>query len=296
MHSLMISRALRLSGNSNNFKRLVHVAAASGFSEESKSSQSYEKGRPTYSHASLQQINGILLNKTSQKPVNVVEIGAGTGKFTESFVDYFGKTHPNLSLQFTAIEPSEGFRKTLAEKNVKGVKAVDGTGDNIPAESKSADAVMIAQAFHWMDNVKTLKEIHRVLRPQGTLFLIWNTYDYSKDWLKIVDEEILTPTYGDVPRQQTEKWRQCFFDDASKPLFTPIHGWYDPYVFAGDRQMVLDRFLSTSVIVNLPHAQKDKVVVRINQLLDTHPDFEKARRTGVYEVPYVTHLAWVKAV
>jgi ubiquinone/menaquinone biosynthesis C-methylase UbiE len=46
-----------------------------------------------------------------------------------------------------------------------------------------ADAIFVAQAFHWMANVDTLREMYRVLKPTGQLFLVWNTLDSTIPWL-----------------------------------------------------------------------------------------------------------------
>ena len=38
--------------------------------------------------------------------------------------------------------------------------------------------MIIAQGFHWFADLDSLKEIYRVLKPQGKLGLIWN-FDYA---------------------------------------------------------------------------------------------------------------------
>lgn len=38
----------------------------------------------------------------------------------------------------------------------------------------SADAVLVADAWHWFDAVATMEEVRRVLRPGGWLGLVWN--------------------------------------------------------------------------------------------------------------------------
>lgn len=277
----------------------VHESAKDGFT--ASSAASYEKGRPEYTEESLQQLMNVLrvsgnhrLTGNSTK-YNIVELGAGTGKFTQSFIRHVGHLN-DLQVQYLATEPSEGFRTTLAAKKLPNVVVADGTGTNIPVnKAGEVDLVIAAQAFHWMDTVDTLKEIHRVLAPRGTFAMIWNTYDYSFDWLRQLDHDILTPAYDidRTPRQQSEEWRKCFFAPETLPLFSAIHSWYSPYVHTGTRETVLNRIASTSVIAKLPEAEKQKYFTRLNQILDTHPELTTARKTQQFGVPYVTHLAWV---
>ena len=48
-----------------------------------------------------------------------------------------------------------------------------------PWVTRTVDAVVVAQAFHWFDPEVALAEIDRVLRPGGWLALIWNERDES---------------------------------------------------------------------------------------------------------------------
>ena len=86
-------------------------------------------------------------------------------------MDEFFKQDASLQYEIHAVEPSDGFREELEDwsNSVGGaVKAVKGTGESIPMENDSIDIVVIAQAFHWMANQSTLKELHRVMKP-GTI-------------------------------------------------------------------------------------------------------------------------------
>ena len=55
-----------------------------------------------------------------------------------------------------------------------GARALDGTAEEMLLDTRTADAVAVAQAFHWFDGGAALDEIHRVLRPGGSLALVWN--------------------------------------------------------------------------------------------------------------------------
>lgn len=81
-----------------------------------------------------------------------------------------------------------------------GVKALPGSSYEIPLEANSVDSVIAAQAFHWFGDEQSLKEIRRVLRPGGTLGLIWNAHVPS------VSQRVKRPfpkiefLFEDVPR------------------------------------------------------------------------------------------------
>ena len=51
-------------------------------------------------------------------------------------------------------------------------------------EDASVDAVVLGQAWHWVDPVTASAEIGRVVRSGGTLGLIWNARDGRVDWVR----------------------------------------------------------------------------------------------------------------
>ena len=70
----------------------------------------------------------------------VLEIGAGTGKFTSLLAER------KEDFEVVAIEPHQQMRKVLEEKKLKGVKVVEGSATSLEAvEDGWADAVVIAQ-------------------------------------------------------------------------------------------------------------------------------------------------------
>jgi SAM-dependent methyltransferase len=282
--------------------RAVHDTATKGFTADSASS--YESGRPSYTTESLDRIIEVVFAaKPDSDEAKVLELGAGTGKFTKSLLEYVSKPgvadlYPVLyNLQYIATEPSSGFRDALMNnvKLLKGnIKVDTAVGNSIPAESNTLDAVIAAQAFHWMANVDTLKEVHRVLVPYSPLVMIWNSYDYSYDWLKQIDEKILTPAYGEgVPRQQNGKWEECFQTDEGRSLFSMVQKWQGQNIHQGNLDMVVNRVLSTSVIVEKTEAERAEVEKIVRDILATHPELAEARRTNKYEISYITELAWV---
>ena len=105
----------------------------------------------------------------------VLDLGAGTGKFTRSLVE--------RGLDVIAVEPDDVMRLTLTAV-LPTVRAPAGTGESIPLPDASVDLVTIAQAWHWMDAARAAVEIARVLRPGGSLALVWNIRDESVAWVR----------------------------------------------------------------------------------------------------------------
>ena len=82
------------------------------------------------------------------------------------------------------------------------MRALEGTATAIPLADQSVDAVVCAQAFHWFAAAEALREIHRVLRPGGTLGLVWNMRDARVPWVARLDA-IVNRHEGDTPRYYT---------------------------------------------------------------------------------------------
>jgi SAM-dependent methyltransferase len=99
---------------------------------------------------------------------SVVDLGAGTGACTRLLLD--------LADQVTAVEPDDRMRAVLATQ-VPGARALEGRGEAIPVADGSADAVFASSSWHWMDPLLALPEVARVLRPGGTLGVVWSGPD-----------------------------------------------------------------------------------------------------------------------
>jgi ubiquinone/menaquinone biosynthesis C-methylase UbiE len=107
----------------------------------------------------------------------VVDLGAGTGKFTKLLVSSAPR-----GARVIAVEPVEGMRKKFASL-LPMVELLAGSAEHIPLETNWVDAVVVAQAFQWFNGIAALQEIYRALKPGGSLGLIWNATDESMDWM-----------------------------------------------------------------------------------------------------------------
>jgi ubiquinone/menaquinone biosynthesis C-methylase UbiE len=221
-----------------------------------RNAASYERGRPDYPAAAVAIIVGTFGITSSS---TVLDLAAGTGKLTRLLVP--------TGAQVVAVEPMAGMRTTLAAA-VPGVDVRDGQAENIPLDDRSVDAVTIGQAFHWFATQQALHEIHRVLRPNGGLALIWNRRD-SRQPIQHAIDDLVQRYRGDVPAHRGERWKTAF---AETDLFTPLQEWRLPHHQEVDEELLVDRVLSISFITNLPDAKRAEVEKEVRALAQGQPN------------------------
>ena len=131
----------------------IRSAAEQGFGPAKTAA--YERGRPTYDGAvvqSLLRMSG-LLDKSSKHQLKVVELGAGTGKFSRVLDKQLRAAHGEENTQrwqYRAVEPVEAMREEFKRASpALADSIIAGSARNIPAAADSLDAVFAAQAFHW---------------------------------------------------------------------------------------------------------------------------------------------------
>jgi SAM-dependent methyltransferase len=120
----------------------------------------YASGRPPYPEAAIDDC-------MPAGATAALDLAAGTGILTAALL--------SRGLDVTAVEPSPEMRGLVPAP----ARAVDGTAESIPLPDASVDVVVVGQAWHWFDPPRALDEIARVLRPTGTLSLMWNLFDAS---------------------------------------------------------------------------------------------------------------------
>jgi hypothetical protein len=113
----------------------LHKGASLGFSNAA----AYDAYRPSYPPAAVETfLNRLRLAGNAE--ARIVEVAAGTGKFTELLV-----ARPE-QYKIIAVEPHEGMRKTLVDKRLGDqVEVVDGFAAKMPVEGEWGDACVVAQ-------------------------------------------------------------------------------------------------------------------------------------------------------
>ncbi|KAG5650771.1 hypothetical protein H0H81_011110 [Sphagnurus paluster] len=261
----------------------VHIVAQSGFDLEN---ELYDRARPSYQAFALSYIHDAL---RSTGPINVAEIGAGTGIFTRALL-----SHPQWATkikQIKAVEPAPGMRnvlrKTIADERVT---VDDGTFENTGVDDHWADMVLIAQAFHWCpDFDRASAEFSRILKPEGLAVFIWNLEDRDQAcWVAQLRDRIERHEEGS-PQFRLGLWRQVFDTNSYQQFFLPPveKTWH--YVLQTTAENAVDRASSKSYIAILPEVEKAEVQRDVRNIVlkgdgKVWIDEEK----GIFEYPYQT--------
>ncbi len=224
----------------------------------------YERARPGYPHEAVRWLVG-------EAPLDVVDLGAGTGKLTRSLVA--------LGHRVTAVEPLDAMRAQL--ERVNGVAVHAGSAEAIPLADASADVIVCAQSFHWFDHARALPEIARVLRPGGRLALVWNTRDERAPWVRRLSELIGTESVGRPDADEPI---------AASGLFGPVERAAFALEQLLDRDTLRDLVLSRSYCAKLPPPEREPVLAAVQALYG-----EVADPDGIV-LPYVTECSRARLV
>ncbi|MCA8923884.1 MAG: class I SAM-dependent methyltransferase [Planctomycetes bacterium] len=119
----------------------------------------YARWRPGYPAAALEAALAGL-----PTPTRAVDVGCGTGISTRALHAAGART--------LGVEPDPRMLAQAAAQG--GPRYVVGRAEALPLADASQDLVFVAQAFHWFDRDRALREFQRVLRPGGRVALVWN--------------------------------------------------------------------------------------------------------------------------
>ena len=217
----------------------------------------YDRGRPAYPAEAIGWLTG------GEAKV-VLELGAGTGKLTRQLVD--------AGHAVFATDPDEAMLEVLRER-VPEVSARTATAEDIPANDRSVDVVVVAQAFHWFDHEVALAEIARVLKPGGHLALMWNSRDERIPWVRRM---------GDILGRQDSNT-----SSSQHLVHSDLFGFVEETSFKHwqevNRETVLDLARSRSSFATMDDEERE---THLAELLAFYDDY--GRGMDGMRIPYVT--------
>ncbi|HEV2798773.1 MAG TPA: class I SAM-dependent methyltransferase [Nocardioides sp.] len=219
--------------------------------------EAYDRGRPTYPAEAVAWLTG------GEAKV-VLELGAGTGKLTRQLVD--------AGHAVFATDPDEAMLEVLRER-VPEVSARVAVAEDLPANDRSVDVVVVAQAFHWFDHEVALAEIARVLKPGGHVALMWNSRDERIPWVRRM---------GDLLGRQDRDT-----SSAQHLVHSELFGFMEETSFKHwqevNRETIIDLARSRSSFAMMDDAEQQE---HLEQVRAFYADY--GRGMDGMQIPYVT--------
>ncbi|WP_277211822.1 class I SAM-dependent methyltransferase [Isoptericola croceus] len=223
----------------------------------------YARVRPTYPAEAVDWM-------VPRDAVRVLDLAAGTGLLTGRLVD--------RGLDVVAVDASRPMLDELTTTLPDVVTHV-GTAEEIPLPDAAVDAVVVGQAWHWFDPPRAAAEIARVLRPGGTLAVVWNDRDERIDWVRRFGEILHR---GDELHPVSEQGGNTpAVGDPFGELEVAEFRWMHHLATADLRALAGSR----SYLLTLPATEREQLLQEVDDLVVTHPDLAG---TSEIAMPYIT--------
>lgn len=231
-----------------------------------RAASAYESGRPGYS---AEAVSWMLEHaRESGRVPRVADVGAGTGKLTRAVVE--------LGADVVAVDPDADMLASLRE-NVVGVPTFAGTAETLPLPDAALDAVVMGQAWHWVDPVLGSREVARVLRPGGVLGLVWNIRDDRVEWVRR-----LTDAMGMANAER-------FIADGGPELAEPFcalehRAWEWQWLVT--LPQLRDLVASRSDVITADAERRARIDAAVDEVVASVPGLADGKTVAM---PYVTH-------
>lgn len=232
----------------------------------------YARARPSYPDAvfdAIEKLAGL------SAPSVIADVGSGTGI---SAAPLLRRGYAVYGVEPNAAMRAEAERRFAGESRFT---SVDGTAEATTLGDGSVDLVLVAQAFHWMDPVRTRAELARVLRPPRYVALLWNWRRPRGSAFTAAYEAIVerwSNDYDVVKRQyRVRESLGAFFGGAHETrTFEHAHPL--------DRDAVRALLLSSSYTPKEGHPDRAPMLRALDAAFDAHA------RGGLVEVVYDAEL------
>lgn len=155
--------------------------------------------------------NHLLDLRILKKSMTLMDLGAGDG--------YMSRAVAGQVKKIIAVDISEKMLKELRKKakaaGIKNIETMESDGQDVPVENQSVDVVCANMYLHHIEEPElAIKEILRVLKPQGILFL--------SDFLEHSNEQLIERMHDTWPGFKIETVEKWLHKNGFKDIKTSI--------------------------------------------------------------------------
>jgi SAM-dependent methyltransferase len=197
----------------------------------------------------------------------VLDVGAGTGLLTELLVA--------AGHEVVAVDPSAAMLEQLALR-LPDVTTALGRAEALPLPAAAVDVVTAAQAAHWFDPAPAAAEMSRVLRPGGTVGLVWSLRDDRAPWVAALSAILAA--------ENVERFRPAAVAEAfALELDAGIRSTESVFLQRATPEDVVAGFATRSYAAAMTEDRRAAFLGEISELIATHPD---TRGREVVDLPH----------
>jgi SAM-dependent methyltransferase len=232
----------------------------------------YVRYRPGYPRGVLE----LLRDECGLTPESAIaDIGSGTGILTKLFLDNGNSVY--------GIEPNAAMREAGEEflAAYPKFRSVAATAEATTLSDAGVDLVTAAQAYHWFNPPAARVEFARILRPGGSVAVIWN--ERKKDLGPFAEQyEQLLRTYG------TDYARVSQTYPESRRMTELFGGGFRHRAFPNEQMMdftaLRGRLLSSSYAPAAGDPHHEPMLADLRKIFDSHAASDSVR------FEYETHV------
>jgi|GEM_PF-627397 len=226
--------------------------------------ETWEAGRPLYDRNLALCLDVISNRVGSRKPIMMLDLGCGTGRFAVPFAY-------RLGYSVTAIDNSKEMIEKAKQKDSESrVNWLERDVTNMEFGKNSYDIIFMSHLLHHLDNPYNLiRQCYKIMKPQGILFNRYGALEHVSvdpehkffpEALKI--DELRTQTI-----KQIETWmREAGF--AGVQTETSLQASYN----SGEDRLSRVRLKSTSVLTLISQQSFEEGLKQFEKYVLAHTD------------------------
>ena len=226
--------------------------------------KNYNKARPLYPQELINRV--VYLTKLTSDS-NILEIGCGSGQATRAFAP--------LDLSMVCLEPSFEASE-IAQENCIAYPKIDIKNTSLEEwelEPGKFDAVLAANAWHWLPPEVSYPKSAQALKPEGYLILLWNmsphpSYELYQKLAQVYQVHAPHLSRYETPEDQENILQKLGQKIIDSQYFSDVHSEH----FLQEVKYPIDDYLlllqTFSPYLELPLEQKKNLFSDLRHLLE----------------------------